>query len=147
MASPDLIARAVEAAKKYGLEPSLFCALIEQESAWNPWSIRFEPAFLERYVKTMSVSETEKIARSTSWGIAQVMGQVAREHSFTGKFLSELCDPTVGLEYGAKVLADKMKRAKGDKRQGLLYWNGGGRPAYADEVLARVSKYATGNLA
>jgi soluble lytic murein transglycosylase-like protein len=145
MATPDLIARAVEAARKYGLDPSLFLAVIEQESSWNPWSIRYEPLFLKNYLQGptfSSLSPTELQARATSWGLCQVMGQVAREFGFQGKFLSELCNPEVGLEIGAKVLADKLRRAKGDERQGLLRWNGGADESYPDKVLARRHNYA-----
>jgi soluble lytic murein transglycosylase-like protein len=135
----ELIAKTKAVAVSYQIDPALLCALVEQESGWNPWAIRYEPGFLEHYVKQMPYSETEKIARSTSWGLCQVMGQVAREHSFTGKFLSALCDPDIGLDYGAKVLKDKMKGRS--LEDGLLRYNGGSRKQYAAEVLARMVRY------
>ena len=45
------LALAKKWATKYGLDPLIVCAVIEQESGWNPWAIRFEPAFEQRYIK------------------------------------------------------------------------------------------------
>jgi soluble lytic murein transglycosylase-like protein len=42
------LARTIAAA--HTLDPALVCAVIEQESAWNPWAVRYEPGFLSRYV-------------------------------------------------------------------------------------------------
>jgi soluble lytic murein transglycosylase-like protein len=71
----------------------------------------------------------------------QVMGQVAREHEFSGKFLSALCDPATGIEIGCRVLAAKLAGAAGDVSRGLQLWNGGANSDYAAQVLARVSAY------
>ena len=71
----------------------------------------------------------------------QLMGQVAREHGFTGKFLAALCDPATGLEFGCKVLASKISAASGDIELALERWNGGADPTYAAEVLARADRY------
>ncbi len=43
----DLARRAVQAE---GLDPALVCAVVEQESNWNPWAIRYEPLFFAKYV-------------------------------------------------------------------------------------------------
>lgn len=105
-------------AEKYSLPPSLVAAIIQVESGGNPWAMRYEPAFFRRYVQGQShvivpkgVSrETEEVARATSFGLMQVMGQVARENGFDGVFLSALCDPQTGIEAGCKQLA-KMARS------------------------------------
>src|SRR6267142_5325096 len=47
---PEIIELARRIAAAHGLEPALVCAVIEQESAWNPWAVRYEPGFLSRYV-------------------------------------------------------------------------------------------------
>ena len=137
-----------ETARKDGLDPALVCAVIEQESGWNPWAVRYEPAFYHRYVlgsltdeQVVRLGATETRARAFSWGLMQVMGQVAREHGFQGRFLSELCDPETGLNAGCSVFSAKLAKAGGDVKNALLLWNGGGRPAYAGEVLARMGKY------
>jgi len=66
----------------HSLDPSLVCAVVEQESAWNPWAIRYEPAFFSKFVASLytnnKIAATEAYARGFSWGLMQVMGQVAR---------------------------------------------------------------------
>ena len=146
--APDrLVSLAASLAQAHGLDPALVCAVIEQESAWNTWAIRYEPAFFAKYVASLytnnKVSATEAYARGISWGLMQVMGQVARENGFTDRFLSGLCDPPVGIEFGCRVLRKKLDSAKGDTLQGLLAWNGGGNANYAVEVLARRATYAS----
>jgi soluble lytic murein transglycosylase-like protein len=119
----------------------LVCAVIEQESAWNQYAIRYEPEFRERYVVPLALPPTEEIARSTSWGLMQVMGQVAREHGFKGASLAELCSVAVGLDVGCAVLAAKLSVVGDDVSKGLARWNGGAHVEYASEVLARRPKY------
>lgn len=116
---------AVEAAaQKYNLPVNLVMALIQVESSGNPWAFRYEPKFFSRYIENLTPcpapagcsDETERRMRATSWGLLQVMGQVAREHGFKG-WLSQLCDPAVGVEYGCKHLA-RMR-----DRTGRLGWD------------------------
>jgi hypothetical protein len=158
--STALIALARAAASKHALDPALVCAVVEQESAWDAPAIRYEPGFRTRYVAPLGLPPTEEIARSISWGLMQVMGQVAREHGFSGKFLSALCDPAAGLDIGCAVLAAKLtirpgspsqvsnttegsllSAAEVDVARGLQLWNGGANPDYAAQVLARVARY------
>jgi soluble lytic murein transglycosylase-like protein len=140
--SPGLIALAHSTALQYSLDPALVCAVVEQESAWDPYAIRYEPAFRSRYVAPLGLPSTEEISRSISWGLLQVMGQVAREHGFSGKSLAALCDPASGLSVGCAVLAAKMAAAgAGNLPRALELWNGGANPDYAAEVLARVPRY------
>jgi len=175
MTREELIALAKQTAAAHHLDPALVCAVCEQESSWNPWALRYEPAFFAKYVAPLltngKVSATEAYARAFSWGLMQVMGQVAREHGSTSAhgstlahrdpersrmghhperesrdgcshtFLSELCDPAKGLEVGCSVLAHKLAAAEGNVAKALLLWNGGANPNYADEVLARTHKY------
>jgi len=146
MTKDEIIALAKATAQRHNIWPELVCAIVEQESGFNPWAIRYEPAFFQKYVapfcaKALIKSETEARARAISWGLMQVMGQVAREAGFVGQFLSALCESTTGLEIGCRVLNHKILMADGNVRKALLLWNGGGRPEYADEVLARAEKY------
>lgn len=140
-----LVSLARTAAESHDLDPSLVCAVIEQESSWNPWAMRYEPAFFAKYVASLytnnKVSASEAYARGFSWGLMQVMGQVARENGFTDRYLSGLCDPATGIDIGCRVLRKKLDSAQGDTVKGLLAWNGGGNPNYAVEVLARRSSY------
>ena len=141
-----LLAMARAAAEAEGLEASLVCAVVEQESGWNTWAIRYEPLFFAKYVAPLytnnKVGATEAYARGFSWGLMQVMGQVAREKELSSPFLSALCDPATGLAVGCRILKHKMDVAGGDARSALLAWNGGGNADYAAEVLARRARYA-----
>ena len=147
----DLIALARAIAETHQLDAALICAICEQESAWNTWAIRYEPAFFTHYVAPQlaagKISNTEAQARAFSWGLMQVMGQVAREHNFgmapstNSAPLAQLCDPACGLEIGCAVFSAKLASAHGDATRALQLWNGGGNPNYAAGVLARVGKY------
>jgi soluble lytic murein transglycosylase-like protein len=143
--SAPLLAIARKAAAAQSLDPALVCAVVEQESAWNPWAMRYEPAFFAKYVAPLftnnKVTASEAYARGFSWGLMQVMGQVARETGFDGLFLSALCDPEQGLTIGCKVLRKKLDAMAGDTLRGLLAWNGGANAAYATQVLARRAHY------
>ncbi len=133
--------------EKYHLDPSLVCAVVEQESGWNRCACRYEPQFYLQYVaplRIMSTNPTEAICRSMSWGLMQVMGQVAREHGYTGRYLSALCDIDTGLDIGCAVLRSKLDAVGGDVVKGLMRYNGGGNPQYATQVMARMSKYQGG---
>jgi len=150
---PDLLALAHDAARAHALWPELVCAVIEQESSWDHWAARYEPAFYARYIEPQlarrdaashaaDLTDTEARMRAFSWGLMQVMGQAAREHGFAGNSLAELCDPARGLDIGCRILAAKIAAAEGNVARALLLWNGGASPNYADAVLARTHRYA-----
>ena len=146
-----LLVLARDAAAQQALDPALVCAIVEQESAWDPHAIRYEPAFRQRYVARLGLPPTEEIARSISWGLIQVMGQVAREHNFNAKSLAALCDPATALEVGCTVFAAKLRAGGGDLdaasvannviARALELWNGGANAEYAAQVLTRVPHY------
>jgi len=140
-----LVPLAQKAAEAEGLDAALVCAVVEQESGWNPWAMRYEPMFFAKYVAPLytnnKVGATEAYARGMSWGLMQVMGQTAREKGASSLYLSTLCDPAVGLALGCRILRQKLDASGGDARKALLAWNGGANPDYADEVLARVERY------
>jgi soluble lytic murein transglycosylase-like protein len=143
----ELIDLARHIAAEHSLDPQLVCAVVEQESAWNPWAVRYESGFLSRYVAPLytagKLSATEAYTRAMSWGLMQVMGQVAREFGFKGTSLSELCDPPAGIEFGCRILSARLARAKGDVPAALLAWNGGADANYPAEVLARKRNYSS----
>lgn len=136
----ELVVIARLAADAVGLDPALVCAVCEQESSWDPNATRHEPAFKTRYVDPLGLSEPEATYRSTSYGLMQVMGQVAREFGFIAD-IPTLCDPRTGVTVGCMVLQHKLGQMHGDVTRGLLRYNGGGNPNYAAEVMARMSKY------
>jgi soluble lytic murein transglycosylase-like protein len=144
-APSQLVALARKAAVAQSLDPALVCAVIEQESAWNTWAMRYEPSFFAKYVAHLytnnKITSSEAYARGFSWGLMQVMGQVARETGYDATFLSALCDPEQGLAIGCKLLRKKLDAMDGDTTRGLLAWNGGANPAYPAQVLARRAQY------
>jgi soluble lytic murein transglycosylase-like protein len=144
-APSQLTGLARKAAGAQALDPALVCAVVEQESAWNPWAMRYEPAFFTKYVASLytnnKVSASEAYARGFSWGLMQVMGQVARESGFDALFLSALCDPEQGLAVGCKLLRKKFDVVGADTTRALLAWNGGANPLYPVQVLARRAHY------
>lgn len=140
----ELIGIARKSAQIHGIDPQLLLALCHHESAGLRWSaFRYEPAFYDKYVPAdIKLSNpTEAHARAISWGLGQVMGQVAREMGFKGIDLSELLNPEVGTYWAAKKLKSCLAAKNQDIRLALLAFNGGGDPKYPDKVLAHFDKY------
>lgn len=144
MPDPNLVTLAKQIATAQGLDPALVCAVIEQESNWNPWVIRYEPLFMAKYVATLytnhKISATEAYSRAFSWGAMQLMGQVARELGYAAP-LPQLCDPNVGLVWGCRHLKHKADSVNGELTKTLLAWNGGGNAQYPVQVIARMGQY------
>lgn len=148
-----LRAKAHIAASRYELPADLVCAVCEEESGnrdnpngqetWNPWAIRYEQGFLNRYIHPAipSAPTTTEIADAFSYGLMQIMGLTARELGFAGRFATALCVPEVGLEFGCRKLSRCMTNAKNDVAAALLAYNGGSDPAYPSRVIARQHKY------
>lgn len=129
MSLPASIASVITmAAHEFGVEPALLAAIARQESGFEPTAMRYEPNWKYMWDVELNApfrgvlnpatfpapdyvsSQTEWSAQRTSWGLCQVMGSVARENGYRGKFLSGLCDPLEGARYGAKVLARLVKK-------------------------------------
>lgn len=146
MTTEQLIQLAKDTAKAHQLDPALVCAIVEQESSWDTYAIRYEPGFYAKWVVPLKLTNpTDAYSRAFSWGLMQVMGQTAIESGIKVHHMAELCDPYKGLDTGCLVLAHKLKLAGGEVNQALLYWNGGSNLAYPAEVLARYSKYTSNN--
>lgn len=132
----DVAAAIAAGAQRHGLETALVAAIVRQESGGNPDAARHEPGY--RYVvdvetgrpfRTLTEAEvvmdrapmgfhgiglcsasTEWVFQRTSWGLCQVMGANAREHGCKTPFLTALLDPSEGVEYGCRYLADLRRR-------------------------------------
>jgi soluble lytic murein transglycosylase-like protein len=129
-----------------GVPVDLACAVAHHESGWSMWAMRYEPAFYSHYIQPLVNTNqvrtaTEATARATSYGLFQCMGQTAREAGFAGKYLTQLCDPDVGVEYGIKKLKQCLDKNSGDERAALLSYNGGSDPQYPDLVLQWLNTY------
>lgn len=132
----------VIAAAKYGLDSALVCAVCEHESSWDTFAIRYEPGFFHRYIEPQKgLSPTEAYSRAFSYGLMQVMGQVARELGMTGHFVTKLCDPETGLDFGCKKLARCFAQSGGNIHDALQRYNGGADSNYAPTVMALMGKY------
>ena len=131
-------------AKKWAgaLDPVLVCAVIEQESNWNPFAVRFEPAFEARYIHPAVPASptTLELTKAMSFGLMQMMGEVAIEFGWRGSFLTDLCDPDIGVDYGCRKLR-KCFVLHSDPEPALLAYNGGGNLLYSKQVLARMGHY------
>lgn len=104
------------AADTHGLPAGLVAAITCVESAGIPWAYRFEPRFLSMYVSQsperfgQTSVLSERHGRATSWGLMQIMGQVARERGCVLPYLTALCAPDAGLEWGCRHLSALAKR-------------------------------------
>lgn len=145
MTEQEIIAIARQTATRHGIDDTLVAAVCEQESSWNPYAMRYEPLFFAKYVAPLytqnKLSISEAYARAFSWGGMQIMGQTARELGFANTFLSALCDPATGIEWGCRKLAHCLDLKHGDVEQALLAYNGGSNVNYPAQVLARKAKY------
>lgn len=143
----------VRVASDFGpdITPSLLAALAWQESSIDPWAIRVERGFWSRYregimrfIKRSKSKVDNKWAKypdiySASYGMCQIMLQTALEAGWEMKrFPTELLDPEVNLRLAARILQKHIRRY--GLKDGLLRYNGGARPAYADEVLGKMER-------
>ncbi len=173
------------AAAAAAIDPDLLAALVEKESAndpaaWNPepryryfWNVRTGAPF--RRVSDLELDakfppkdfpalagdpDNEWWGQQSSWGLTQIMGAVAREHGYKGKYLPGLvADPAANLAIGAVHLAANIRwasalyvgleggRLAAATRAGLAAYNGGRtgnaptgplrNASYADDVIER----------
>lgn len=119
-------------AAQHGLPTTLVQAIVQVESNGRPWAVRYEPGFFSRYVEGRQPAvyapcsrDTEEHLRACSFGLMQIMGQTARELGFRGVYLTELCDPGVGLEWGCRLLAALVVRHHGQLTRVAAAYNAG----------------------
>lgn len=99
--------------------------------AWNPepryrwlWDVRLNVPFRTLTIGEMlskfppidfkapagADTDAEWWGQQASFGPMQIMGAAARAAGFTGRFLTQLCDPAIGVQFGCRHLADVLKR-------------------------------------
>lgn len=147
------------------LDPNVVEAMVWQESggdefAWNPepryrhfWDVTQQRPF-----RAVTASETaakwppvdfpaiggdrdqEWWAQQASWGLLQIMGAVAREQGFRGRYLVELSQPSLNLDLGCRFFAGLLKWAKGDPWRAVGAYNGGRGNWHAPAPQAHVAK-------
>ncbi len=99
-----------EKAAKFNLDPLLLDAIIQIESAYNVYAVRFEEKSIykvipEKFARMNFITtKTEETMQKVSWGICQVMGSTARWLGFKGP-LPMLCDPGINLNWACRYLS------------------------------------------
>jgi len=159
----------------YGLPPQIVAAVVLQESGGCAGAFRYEPAFFDVYIKDKRRQDlagwtpepdtgpslwSEKVGRSTSWGLMQVMGDTSRwcfglkpsdplDPHDPRRYFTILCEPSIGIECGCHVLdfylskekngtpAERMVRALSRYNSGSPISPRG--QAYAAKVLSHVA--------
>ena len=130
-------------AQRHGLPVDLVTAVVLTESSGQTHAYRHEPAFWRRYLEGKPEWDGANPARvSASYGLMQVMFPVAVEFGYARHDPPEyLFVPLIGLDYGCKVLRERMDWAKGDVRAALASYNGG-KGGNAPGGLLRNAAYA-----
>jgi len=119
------------------------CAVIEQESGWNPWPCATNDVLqqVRRALYTNNkIAATEAYFPRLLLGLDASDGQVARETGFDALFLSALCDRSK-VSLSAANPAQEIRRHGRRRTRALLAWNGGAKPAYPAQVFARRAHY------
>ena len=103
-------------AAKHGLDPCLVAAVCYVESSFMPDALRYEGKFQDRYIDPHPnycfLPDNLRCLLASSLGLMQVMGLTASELGLSLHHLEDLFEPEVGLEYGCRYLAEKIKRYK-----------------------------------
>jgi len=112
--APEYLRKIIEIkAAEFEIDPDLVEAIIFVESSCNPKAKRYEPYFYKKYIQPMLhkniITPDEAIGRATSWGLMQIMGQVAREKRFMGDF-ENLFEPATNLTWSLKHLKRFMDK-------------------------------------
>lgn len=120
---------AIDAANKYGIDPTMFVAQIQQESAWNPTAV----------------------SSAGATGLAQIMPGTAKG---LGISLADRNDPAIALDAGARYMAQLKKQFGGDEDLARMAYNWGpgnvtkwldgkrSMPKETAEYNARIYKHA-----
>lgn len=107
----------------------LLAAIVQTESGGNRFAARFEPDYKylvvpDKFAREQGISQlTELMFQKTSWGLAQIMGGVAREHGFQ-QSLIELTDPEINLTLACKHIHKLSSRWK-DRSDFIAAYNAG----------------------
>src|SRR6267154_1467813 len=140
----------IKAAETFRLDVNLIRAIIQVESNWNTWAVRYEPSYKYLYfprelANQLRITEiTMETLQKMSFGLMQVLGAVAMELGLTQN-PAMLTDPAIGIFYGCKKLrqlfdkyADESdvisayNQGSARKTEGGLYQN----TVYVDRVHA-----------
>lgn len=119
----------LKACNNFRLDVNLVNSIIHIESGGNTFKCRFEPTWkyltnVSAHAAKLSISQpTEQNQQSTSWGLMQVMGGVARELGFESD-IPMLTMPDIGVFYGCKKLRQLFDRY-GNEEDVIAAYNAG----------------------
>lgn len=103
-------------ASKMGCNWRLIAAIIEVESSWDPWAVRYE-AHTSKYIVSaakfakgnVTSVATEETLQKCSWGLGQVMGFNCRSLGYTGP-MPQICLPELGIRYACGYFLDRCQK-------------------------------------
>lgn len=130
IATPEVTQTVDDIARRFGLNPNLVKAIIEVESDWRPYAIRYEPTYQHfskpaHHAKVHHITpRTEQVMQACSWGLMQVMGATAREMGYNLP-MPLLCEPSIGVEYGVRYLASQLARYDNNVEDAVAAYNAG----------------------
>ncbi len=131
-------------------------AIIDQESRWNQWAVRYEPNYEwlynpDKFKSDLISRSTEIQTQKMSWGLGQIMGAVARQQSLIGP-LASLLDPTTNITHMCKLIKT-LQAYSSDPSVIFATYNGGGgarvklsdgkfkNQFYVDAIMTNMQKY------
>lgn len=136
--------------EEFGIDPALTTAFVMVESSGNPTATRYEPNFYKRYILPLKLPPPEGTKRATSWGLMQLMGQVAREKGFKGEF-EELFEPATGLYWSLKHLKHFINKYAPNLDDAIASYNAGSprktkegnyvNQVYVDKIHKHLDQY------
>jgi hypothetical protein len=115
--------------KVYRVNPMWVKAIVQVESSWNPYAVRYESDYSylfkpQDFLRNGLISlNTEIATQKMSWGLGQLMGAVAREQGFKGT-MPELVQPELNLKHVCIRLAELKKKSQ-DQDSVFAGYNGG----------------------
>lgn len=140
----------VQAAHRHQVPAALLAGVVQEESRFEQYAERTEPAYLKnpkirRLARTWSkrhggipTSLTEQTDRARSYGLMQVMGEVAREQGYDSTYLANLFNADDAIDQGALLLKKLLLRYGTDTLAAISSYNQGSpRQAHGTFANAR----------
>lgn len=154
----DIVKRELNAVNRPELFPVIM-AIIEVESSFNPFAIRYEPHYRwlykpeEFYRLYTSTEETEIILQKCSIGLMQVMGAVFRELGYRKPLTMLFTDISAQIHYGIKHFSRFYIKYGRNIPYAVASYNAGSprmtedgkfiNQPYVDKVLQKMERWKT----
>ncbi len=136
-----------EVCETYKLEYRLMLSIIQVESSYNRYALRYEPDYkwlykTAKFAKSMGCTEaTETVMQKTSWGFFQIMAAVAREGGHILP-IPLLLNPLYNFNAGCAHFAKGVARYDGDQWKAVSAYNAGSYVADSPYELKVRAAYA-----